>query len=113
MPANTAAEASVTEAKLLRMATAGPNWECAYCGSSQRKLDGTCGQCGAASPAEHEIAGLLGAVAAPQTPELLTWWQRWGRQQKIALAAAVTAIVGVFGGYMWTHRTRHYDGIVE
>lgn len=117
MPANTAAEPTVTDAKLRRMATAGPNWQCAYCGSSQRKLDGTCGQCGAPSPAEHEIAGLIAALAAPpvaaETPELLTWWQRWGRQQQLALAAAVVAIVGAVGGYLWTHRTRHYDGVVE
>ncbi len=47
MPENVETAASVTDEKLLRMATAGENWQCAYCGSGQRALDGSCGGCGA------------------------------------------------------------------
>lgn len=50
MPENTAAAVSVTDASLLRMATAGPNWRCAWCESDQRALDGSCKNCGAALP---------------------------------------------------------------
>jgi len=47
MPDDVENAASVTDDKLLRMATAGENWHCAYCNSDQRALDGSCGQCGA------------------------------------------------------------------
>ncbi len=47
MPANVETAESVTDEKLLRMATAGENWHCAYCGSDQRAGDGSCGRCGA------------------------------------------------------------------
>ncbi len=47
MPENVETAESVTDEKLLRMATAGENWQCAYCGSGQRALDGGCGGCGA------------------------------------------------------------------
>ena len=63
MPTNTAAAASVMEAGLLRMAEAGPNWRCAYCGSDQRNmLDATCGQCGASA---------ADAAAPPEAPPVL------------------------------------------
>jgi len=48
MPGDTAAAATVTDPELLRMAKAGANWQCRYCGSHQRTLAGTCAQCGAA-----------------------------------------------------------------
>ena len=38
MPEDPSRAVSVTDADLLRMATAGPDWRCAYCGSDQRKL---------------------------------------------------------------------------
>ncbi len=47
MPADPSAVADVTDPALLRMAEAGANWSCAYCGSDQRDLDGGCRRCGA------------------------------------------------------------------
>lgn len=47
MPGDTSPEAAVTDPELVRQAKAGPDWECAYCRSSQRRDDGTCAQCGA------------------------------------------------------------------
>jgi len=50
MPEDTASAVTVTDAALLRMATAGPHWRCAYCDSDQRALDGGCRNCGASPP---------------------------------------------------------------
>jgi hypothetical protein len=47
MPERPEEVASVEDEKLLRMAKAGANWSCAYCGSEQRALDGSCERCGA------------------------------------------------------------------
>ncbi len=49
MPEDTAAAVTVTDEALLRMATAGPHWRCAYCESDQRALDGGCQNCGASA----------------------------------------------------------------
>jgi hypothetical protein len=49
MPEDTAAAVTVTDEALLRMATAGPNWRCAYCESDQRAFDGGCQNCGASA----------------------------------------------------------------
>ncbi len=51
MPENPEAAATVTDEALLRMATAGPNWRCAWCDSDQRAYDGKCKSCGASLPA--------------------------------------------------------------
>jgi predicted nucleic acid-binding Zn ribbon protein len=40
-------EVVLTDSKLIKQATAGPDWECAYCGSHQRRDSGECAQCGA------------------------------------------------------------------
>jgi len=53
MPSDTRAAPTVTDPDLLRKATAGPNWSCHYCRSSQRRLDGACARCGA--PADEGI----------------------------------------------------------
>ncbi|MFY2562900.1 hypothetical protein ACN469_35230 [Corallococcus terminator] len=50
MPEDTASAVTVTDAALLRMATADPHWRCAYCESDQRALDGGCKNCGASPP---------------------------------------------------------------
>jgi hypothetical protein len=50
MPANTELAPTVTDPNLLRMATAGPDWRCGFCGSDQRRSDNSCANCGA-SPA--------------------------------------------------------------
>lgn len=46
MPGDTSRQAEVTDSELLRHALAGADWHCRYCDSSQRKLDGSCAQCG-------------------------------------------------------------------
>ncbi len=61
MPADTSKAASVTEASLLRMASAGPDWRCAYCGSDQRATDRGCASCGASA--------LEGSEASDGAPE--------------------------------------------
>ncbi len=49
MPADTTKAVTVTEESLLRMASAGPDWRCAYCGSDQRRSDKGCANCGASA----------------------------------------------------------------
>ncbi|WP_426749728.1 hypothetical protein [Myxococcus sp. Y35] len=63
MPEDTASAVTVTEEALLRMATAGPNWRCAYCESDQRALDGGCKNCGASS-----VEGSIPAEPSPPAP---------------------------------------------
>ena len=48
MPGETRGAPSVTDPTLLRQADAGADWQCGYCGSHQKRLDGRCAQCGAA-----------------------------------------------------------------
>src|SRR3954471_7963181 len=67
MPDDPASAASVTDAALLRMATAGPDWRCAYCNSDQRASDGNCGQCGAS--ASTAVPEALDAPDAPDAPQ--------------------------------------------
>jgi hypothetical protein len=62
MPSDTTLAPTVTDPKLLRLATAGPDWRCRFCGSDQRRGDDSCGNCGALSAAQPEIRT---AVAAP------------------------------------------------
>jgi hypothetical protein len=64
MPSSTADAASVTDPKLLRMASAGVNWRCAYCGSDQRRDDGRCDKCGA-SQAEGKSVRPEAQAGAP------------------------------------------------
>jgi hypothetical protein len=47
MPADTTLAPTVTDPTLLRMATAGPDWRCRFCGGDQRRSDQTCVSCGA------------------------------------------------------------------
>ncbi|MCE9579178.1 MAG: hypothetical protein K8W52_39005 [Deltaproteobacteria bacterium] len=76
MPANPERAASVTDAELMRMATAGPDWRCAYCGSDQRRLDASCATCGASIAAAEpepeaapEVAVHYDAVVDHYEPE--------------------------------------------
>lgn len=56
MPEDPSKAASVTDAGLLRMATAGPDWRCAYCDSDQRRSDNGCANCGASAVEGKDIA---------------------------------------------------------
>lgn len=65
MPDDTAQSAAVSDPELLRLATAGANWRCQFCGSDQRRFDGECAQCGAA----REQGKDLGAEPPPAPPQ--------------------------------------------
>jgi len=107
MPANPETAASVTDADLLAMATAGPNWRCAYCGSDQRRSDNSCGQCGAAIGTGTEVPDEV-VPPAPVVP----WWTKHGKwAQRIAIGVAVLVVLIVF--LVWNAiRPRNYDGKV-
>jgi hypothetical protein len=113
MPADPSQAATVTDEALLRMAIAGPNWKCAYCGSDERKLDGACKQCGAPSP---QLEGELAPPIAnePAAPILTPWREmfHWGPQQKVAAAIAAVAVTGG-GVYLYENRERDYSAKVE
>lgn len=55
LPPADARAATVTDPALLRLASAGANWRCAYCGSDQRRLDRACARCGAPSDAGADL----------------------------------------------------------
>ncbi len=94
--------ASVTDAALLRMAEAGPNWRCAYCGSDQRKADASCAQCGASS--EH------GQLLTPNRPVRArpSWW----RKHRIAIIVVAALVVIPIACWTYLHRTRTFDAKV-
>jgi hypothetical protein len=69
MPANTESAPTVTDPDLLRMATAGPDWRCRFCGSDQRRSDDSCANCGA-SAAGGSQADIRPAVQAPRRKTL-------------------------------------------
>ncbi|MGE0784884.1 MAG: hypothetical protein AB7S26_04285 [Sandaracinaceae bacterium] len=77
MPSDTRAAPSVTDPALLQQANAGPDWRCGYCGSYQRRSDGSCAKCGAGQvagatvqEATNPVAGVgtapMGAPGAPR-----------------------------------------------
>jgi hypothetical protein len=66
MPGDLAAAPTITDPALLRQARAGADWECAFCRSHQRRLDGVCARCGAsASDGERVPVGGARAAAPP------------------------------------------------
>lgn len=81
MPGDTRAAPTVRDPALLRQASAGADWQCAYCGSHQSRLNDHCAQCGAAR-AEGSRVPRGGARAAPEaaapapTPRSRRSW-RW------------------------------------
>jgi hypothetical protein len=100
MPEDLESAATVTDAALLRMATAGPDWRCAYCNSDQRASDGNCGNCGASSTAVPEPEVIIPAPK-PRT------WIKW----VVAAGVAVVALIAVL---IWNAKRPHtYDGTVS
>ncbi len=91
MPSNTEAAPTVTDDALLRMASAGPDWKCAYCGSNQRALDGSCGNCGASA-----TDGIRQALAAEVAPVVTSRkWVPW------AIAGGAVAVVAIIAIVAW------------
>lgn len=88
MPEDPGRAPSVTDPALLAQASAGPDWQCGFCGSHQKRLDGRCAHCGAsqsdggrvptggARPADGP------AVAPPRAPA----WRGGGLRLVLALA---------------------------
>lgn len=73
MPTDSRAVASVDDPALLRLATAGPDWRCAYCDAEQRAFDTICLQCGAARFGGHNTGAPLPQHAPPAvSPEWST-----------------------------------------
>lgn len=106
MPENPEQAASVTDADLLRMATAGPDWRCAYCGSDQRRADNSCGQCGAAVATGTELPD----EPAPPRQSWFARREKWITRIAIAAALLVVVIVVLVWNAM---RPRDYDGKVQ
>lgn len=107
MPGDTASAATVTEDALLRMATAGPNWRCAYCGSDQRKLDDSCGQCGARPGAPR-------TRREPQAKARRSRWiavREWLRRHPV-ISTVIGLVFALLLTCAWVNRTRHYDATV-
>jgi hypothetical protein len=105
MPADPSQAASVTDADLLRMATAGPNWRCAYCGSDQRKLDGSCQNCGASAVEGKEVE------EEPPPPEPVA--APAGKRRARWVWLAIAAIVGAIWFWHWNvNRPRDFTGKV-
>ena len=100
MPADPAQAVSVTDADLLRMATAGPNWRCAYCGSDQRNADKSCAECGASSVEAEPMAAKSTPPRRPAKP------RRW------PLILGLVGATGT-GGYLYSQRTRDFQATVE
>lgn len=110
MPSDTRAAPSITDAALLRMATAGPNWQCAYCRSHQRRSDGTCQQCGAPTERAREELETRNAGTPKRTP-----WGRfrsWARNHKVAVGASAT-LLAIILLVMWVRRERSFTATVE
>lgn len=59
MPGDTSPMAAVKDAKLLRKFTAGADWTCLFCQSSQFRDDGTCAQCGATQEINPMLSGAV------------------------------------------------------
>lgn len=107
MPSDTASAPTVQDDRLQRMALAGPNWRCAYCGSDQRKLDGSCQQCGASA------AEAIPPRAAPvPTAQLWARIRRFVRRHKVAVGIA-SALVVIVAIVLWVRREREYGAVVE
>jgi hypothetical protein len=103
MPADPSKAASVTDADLLRMASAGPDWRCAYCESDQRRADGSCSNCGASAVGASEVPDEADApIAVPGRRKLY---------RNVGIGAGVTAALA--GGLVWNaKRARDYDATV-
>jgi hypothetical protein len=88
LPADTTAVPSVTDPALLELATGGPDWRCAFCGSDQRQADGSCRQCGAGKASAEPSASTKPPIVIRDTG------CTWGCGSLLLLLLAVTALAG-------------------
>lgn len=109
MPGDTSRAAAVTDPGLLEQALAGPDWECAYCKSSQRRDDGSCAQCGAPQPPGSDPGPVVKSKpprprrSDPSVPRLRD------RKRLIAIAGAVLGVAAVALTLWLILRTRVVD----
>jgi hypothetical protein len=84
---NIDAAQAVQDEKLLKMANAGANWVCGYCGAQDRATDGTCKRCGAGDLKETIKVDADKPAAAPPPAEGLS------TNAKIAIGASVALLL--------------------
>src|SRR6478609_995788 len=104
MPSDTRTAPTITDPELLRKATAGANWSCHYCQSSQRRLDGACARCGAPAdegttegelPRQQQTAPPISADVADDDPPP-SFRPAWARH-----AAIIAGALAVLGALIW------------
>lgn len=92
MPADTASAATVTDPALLRLAHAGANWRCRYCGSDQRTLAGTCAQCGST-----QVEGQSTTARVPTAPAVAR-----AARPRLGMLVFVVAVCGLLLFVTWS-----------
>lgn len=93
MPGDTASAPSVTDSALLNQATAGPNWSCKYCRSSQRRLDGSCARCGAPAAEGADLQGSFPPVSSASVDDPVPALRpRWLSRRKATVLAGVAVV---------------------
>lgn len=100
MPSDTSRANAVRDADLVRMATAGANWRCRYCGSDQRRFDGACARCGAAQREGRDLGGSPWPPTPPHhyhgAPAPAAWVPRRGIGATGILGALAVLVAALF-----------------
>lgn len=112
-------EQRVTDPALIAQATAGEDWSCRYCGSHQRRDNGTCAECGAgqaeaqrpvtyfsnyiadANRAREEVPTLAPPPPQPAPSALGSWLKHYW-----VLLVVGAALLSIAGGLYFLLRTR-------
>src|SRR5215218_5449434 len=113
---------AVSDAGRLSQASAGPDWLCEHCGGSARATDRSCPGCGAPKGESAERAVADYAMAAvprsgggddgPPPPSRPRAAAQVPRESKFGRNVLVTLVLGVFGVFGWSNRTRHVEAEV-
>lgn len=74
MPSDTRAAPTVTDPALLRQANAGADWQCSFCKSHQRRLDGACANCGAAQSEGAPLSPAARVIGPPASRRSKLWY---------------------------------------
>lgn len=102
MPGDTSAAAAISDPALLRMATAGANWRCHFCGSDQRRFDGACGHCGASQQQGVDLGAVSPHPSLPppargqKTPPSAQPQRGWKLLAVVASLGLLLVLCGVF-----------------
>lgn len=106
MPGDTAAAATVTDPKLLAIARGGANWRCRYCGSDQRRADGTCRQCGASAAEAVPYGDAPGRRLSAEEPIELPGLGRSRRVLTLSAASIVALVLALCGALSLRSKTQ-------